>query len=82
MEDLESATHNYELPHRDFNTINIDYKQQGVGGDIPAMAMLHDEFKLKGNQIYKYSFLLKGYSKEMGDLSSLASNKPLASKIL
>lgn len=73
MEDLESATHNYELPRRDFNTINIDYKQQGVGGDIPAMAMLHDEYKLKGNKTYNYSFLLKGYSKEMGDLSDLIS---------
>jgi len=74
MEDLETTTHNYELPRRDFNTINIDYKQQGVGGDIPAMAMLHDEYKLKGNKTYNYSFLLKGYSKEMGDLSDLISN--------
>ncbi len=79
MEDLESATHNYELPRRDFNTINIDYKQQGVGGDIPALAVLHNEFKLKGNQTYEYSCLLKGYSKEMGEFSDLASNKPLPS---
>ncbi len=74
MEDLEIATHDYGLPRRDFNTINIDYKQQGVGGDIPAMAVLHDEYKLKGKKTYKYSFLLKGYSKEMGDLSDLISN--------
>jgi beta-galactosidase len=76
MEDLESATHNYELPCRDFTTINIDYKQQGVGGDIPAMAMLHDEFKLKGNQTYKYSFLLKGYSKEMGSINMIIEKDP------
>ncbi|MHA1670418.1 MAG: glycoside hydrolase family 2 TIM barrel-domain containing protein, partial [Promethearchaeota archaeon] len=64
MEDLESATHDYELPHRDSNTINIDYKQQGVGGDIPALAVLHDEFKLKGQKSYKYAFLITGYNKE------------------
>jgi len=74
MEDLESASHDYELQRRDFNTINIDYKQQGVGGDIPALAMLHDEFKLKANQRYNYSFLIKAYSKEMGGLSEFASN--------
>jgi hypothetical protein len=38
------------------------------------MAVLHDEYKLKGKKTYKYSFLLKGYSKEMGDLSDLISN--------
>ncbi len=33
MEDLEKATHINELPRRDFITVNLDYKQQGVGGD-------------------------------------------------
>jgi len=75
MDDLESATHNNELPRRDFNTINIDLKQQGVGGDIPAMAMLHPEFKLKANETYNYSFLLSGYSKDKGNLSDLAITK-------
>ena len=69
MDDLESATHNHELPIRDFNTINIDLKPQGVGGDIPAMAMLHSEFKLKASETYLYSFLLTGYLKDKGNLS-------------
>lgn len=56
MEDLEVAKHIHELPLRPFITLNIDYKQQGVGGDIPAVARLHEEFKLKKNQIYHYSF--------------------------
>jgi len=76
MDDLESATHDYELPRRDFNTVNIDYKQQGVGGDIPAMAMLHNEFKLKANQTYDYSFLLRGYSKEMGSINMIIEKGP------
>ena len=32
-EDLEQATHDYELPRRDFVTLNIDHQLQGVGGD-------------------------------------------------
>ncbi|UCE14914.1 MAG: DUF4981 domain-containing protein, partial [Candidatus Heimdallarchaeota archaeon] len=56
MEDLETARHIHELPRRPFITMNIDYKQRGVGGDIPAVAQLHEEFKLKKNQIYHYSF--------------------------
>ena len=75
MEDLEASTHNNELPERDFNTINIDLKQQGVGGDIPAMAMLHSEYKLKARNKYSYSFLLSACSKNIVDFSSHAINK-------
>ncbi len=72
MEDLENALHNHELPRRDDITFNIDYKQQGVGGDIPAVGCLHKEFKLKGNKLYNYCFRLRAYSKKMGDLTSIA----------
>ena len=33
MEDLEKAKHINETPRRDFITVNLDYKQMGVGGD-------------------------------------------------
>ncbi|GAF67868.1 unnamed protein product, partial [marine sediment metagenome] len=46
MEDLANAAHDHELPTRENITFNIDYKQRGVGGDIPAVAVLHKEFKL------------------------------------
>ncbi len=75
MEDLEASTHNHELSERDFNTINVDLKQQGVGGDIPAMAMLHSEYKLKARNTYSYSFLLSTCSKNIDDFSSYAINK-------
>jgi len=71
MEDLEKARHNHELPQRDYITLNIDYKQQGVGGDIPAFALLHKKYKLKKNIRYKYSFRIRPISKNMGDLSSI-----------
>jgi beta-galactosidase len=59
MEDLETAKHIHELPRRDFITLNIDYKQRGVGGDIPALARLHDEYKLRKNINYFYEFKIK-----------------------
>ncbi len=76
MEDLENATHNHELPRRENITLNIDYKQQGVGGDVPALAVLHSEFKLRKNVPYSYCFLLRPYSIEMGDFTSVASKTP------
>jgi len=32
QEDLARAQHGYELPHRNFITVNVDKKQSGVGG--------------------------------------------------
>ncbi|MFX1480019.1 MAG: glycoside hydrolase family 2 TIM barrel-domain containing protein, partial [Promethearchaeota archaeon] len=76
MEDLESARHNHELPRREFITLNIDYKQQGVGGDIPALAMLHRKYMLLEKKDYSYTFLLKGVSKNEGKLAEIVRKKP------
>jgi beta-galactosidase len=76
MEDLESAKHNHELIHREFITFNIDYKQRGVGGNFPAYAGLHRKYRLEENKKYSYSFLIRGYNKEMGDISINAQRKP------
>jgi len=76
LEDLETAKHTYDLPKRDFNTLNIDYKQQGVGGDIPAMAVLHKKYKLVGDEDYSYTFRIRGYSKNKGDFNSLFKKIP------
>ena len=75
-EDLELANHTYDLPKREFNTLNIDFKQQGVGGDIPAMAVLHKKYKLKKNEEYSYTFRIRGYSKDKGDFNSLFKKIP------
>ncbi|MHA1907273.1 MAG: glycoside hydrolase family 2 TIM barrel-domain containing protein [Candidatus Thorarchaeota archaeon] len=56
QDDLAEANHIHELPRRKYLTLNIDYRQKGVGGDIPAMARLHDESKLKKNERYWYKF--------------------------
>lgn len=58
QEDLEKAQHIYELPDRNFNTFNIDYTQCGVGGDLPGVANLHEEFKIHKGIRYEYSFVI------------------------
>ncbi|SKA98879.1 beta-galactosidase [Caloramator quimbayensis] len=59
LEDLDRAKHIHELKEQDFITLNIDYRQCGVGGDLPGVAALHDKYKLHGNKSYVYSFLIK-----------------------
>ncbi|MDP3644469.1 MAG: glycoside hydrolase family 2 TIM barrel-domain containing protein [Bacteroidota bacterium] len=47
--------HINDVKPRDLTSINIDYKQQGVGGDDSWGAWTHDEYRLRENA-YNYSF--------------------------
>jgi beta-galactosidase len=71
MEDLEKAMHIHELPRRDFITVNLDYRQMGVGGDDSWGARTHPEYTLPA-QPYRYSFRLTPYAPDMGDVGRLA----------
>ncbi len=71
MEDIEKATHINKLPRRDFITLNLDYKQMGVGGDDSWGARTHPEYTLPAKP-YTYSFRIRPYSPQMGDVASLA----------
>ena len=54
-EDLNAGKHAFELPHRDFVTLNLDLKQQGVGGDNSWGAWPHDEFLIPcAEQSYRF----------------------------
>lgn len=57
MEDLGKAWHPYDIPDRDFITVNIDYKQMGVGGDDSWRARTHPEYTLPA-KTYSYSFTI------------------------
>ena len=61
-EDLNAGKHAFELPHRDFISLNLDLKQQGVGGDNSWGAWPHDEFMIPVQQ-YTYSFRLRPFSR-------------------
>ena len=57
MEDLENSDHTNELPERNFITLNIDYKQMGLGGDDSwsMRARPHEQYRLP-NKKYSYTF--------------------------
>ncbi|MBA7478358.1 Beta-galactosidase [subsurface metagenome] len=71
MEDLEKAEHTNELPRRDTITVNLDYKQMGVGGDDSWGARTHPEYTLPA-KAYSYQFRLRPYTPAMGDINSVA----------
>jgi beta-galactosidase len=57
-EDLQSHTHPHQMPVRDFTTLNLDWKQQGVGGDDSWGAWPHEQ-NLIPVQAQSYSFRLR-----------------------
>ncbi len=59
MWDLERARHVHELPRRDSITVNLDYKQMGVGGDNSWGARTHPEYTLPAGP-YSYKFSAAG----------------------
>jgi beta-galactosidase len=59
---LEAATHIHELPERTgVVTLNLDYRQMGVGGDNSWGARTHPEYMLP-DQAYRYQFRLSPVS--------------------
>jgi beta-galactosidase len=73
MEDLESPErtdgrqekgvkpvnrHTTDVKFRDLTSVNIDYKQMGVGGDNSWGAVTHPEYRLT-EDAYSYSFVIK-----------------------
>ena len=59
MEDLQQAQHDYELPRGDFNTVFVDWKLHGVGGDNSWGARTHSQYQLPGDQSYSLSFVIQ-----------------------
>jgi len=61
MSDLEQAEHTFDLNFRSLVTLNIDFKQMGVGGDNSWGARPHPEYTLPAKP-YKYSFRISPIS--------------------
>ena len=70
MQDLTKARHIHELPQRNTITVNLDYKQMGVGGDDSWGARTHPEYTLPG-KTYGYSFRLTPYEPKPDGIRSL-----------
>ena len=56
--DLNAALHPFQLPRRDYITLDLDLKQQGVGGDNSWGAWPHPDFLIPCRE-YSYSFRLR-----------------------
>jgi beta-galactosidase len=56
-EDMNAGKHAFELPRRDYITLNLDLKQQGVGGDNSWGEWPHPEFLIPCRE-YQYAFRL------------------------
>ena len=59
-DDLNAGKHAFELPRRDYITLNLDLKQQGVGGDDSWGTWPHAEFLIPCKE-YSYSFRLRPF---------------------
>ncbi len=71
MWELEQARHINEPRKGDMITLNLDYKQMGVGGDNSWGARTHPEYMLAAGA-YSYKFRLRPYTPAMGDVASIA----------
>jgi len=58
MEELEKNKHPYQIKTSEDITVNIDYKQMGVGGDDSWLAWPHKQYQLPSEKFYYYQFLL------------------------
>jgi beta-galactosidase len=74
LEDLERADHPYELPARDTVTVNLDYKQMGVGGDDSWGARPHPEYTLPAKP-YSYRFRLTPIPGKGASLAELSKRR-------
>ncbi|TWT84213.1 Beta-galactosidase [Planctomycetes bacterium CA13] len=58
MDDLATAKHNFELPEREFITVNLDHVQMGVGGDNSWGLPVNAPYRIKSDRVYQWSFTL------------------------
>lgn len=59
QEALEKATHVHELEYENITTVNVDFSQCGVGGDMPGMACLREPYILHSKKEYSQEFYIE-----------------------
>lgn len=56
LDELDKATHEHLLPHRDFTNVTLDFMQRGVGGDAPGSACIHEPYLMRKGKKYRLAF--------------------------
>jgi beta-galactosidase len=76
QQDLADATHTYQLPDRDFTTLNLDYKQMGLGGNNTwsEKARPMPKYRLSDSS-YSYGFTLRPF--QQGEEAAEAAQEPV-----
>jgi beta-galactosidase len=74
----KNQRHTYHLEQRDRVTVNLDYRQMGVGGDNSWGARPHEQYTLPVRG-YSFSFRLRPFSPADGTPSDLAKQRFSAS---
>lgn len=59
IDQLEETTHRHQLVKKGTLTVNIDGKQRGVGGDVPALAVTKKRYKIAPYRIHSFNFELR-----------------------
>ena len=70
-DDLQAAEHPFQLPKRETVVVNLDWRQQGVGGDNSWGDWPHDQY-LIACQPQHYSFRLRPFRASGGSTRSVA----------
>ena len=74
MQDLEEAKHIHEPPQAETITVNLDYRQMGVGGDDSWGARTHSEYTLPAKP-YHYRLRLMPYARTRGNILNLTRRR-------
>jgi beta-galactosidase len=74
MQDLEEAKHIHEPPPAETITVNLDYRQMGVGGDDSWGARAHPEYTLPAKHSH-YRLRLMPYDRTRGNILNLTRRR-------
>lgn len=78
-DDLQGPKHTFQIPCRDYTTLNLDRKQMGVGGDNSWGAQPHPEYKIRP-VAQTYRFRLRPFNSQQETPTSLSkATLPFAS---
>jgi len=58
QDQLKAAQHIHELPEHTMTTVNVDFGQKGVAGDLPGFYLGPTKYHLKAKQTLEYGFSL------------------------
>ncbi|MCC7377393.1 MAG: DUF4981 domain-containing protein [Verrucomicrobiales bacterium] len=76
-DDLETSKHAFELPHRGNTTLNLDWRQQGVGGDDSWGAWPHPQFLIPcESRMYRFRLCPIQSGEDPADIARRAVREP------